>query len=290
MSDSMPENYGQGESGPIGDTAPVGNEVGTESTTDSHTESTGYNPSWNEALELLPDDYLRDKVKPVFEKWDTNNNERYTKLQQQYEPYKELIEHNVEFDRIKAAFEFQNKIANSPEEAFKALGTHLGYDIDAVMNAIAGQGQGETPNPDDAEDPRLTELRKNQEGMLNLLAEQELSRQQKEQEIQEKQYYTETVTELDRLTEKYGQFDRNRAVREALWVSEQSGKPVDLEAGVRALAELAKTAFKNSPSANAPGVFAGNGSLASGRVDTSKMSDKEFQDYAVARMTAINGG
>lgn len=289
MSDSMPENYGQGESGPE-ITAPVGNENGFESTTDQTVdESKGHNPSWDEALNLLPDDYLRGKVKPVFEKWDSNNNERFTKLQEQYKPYEELIQHDVKFDRIKEAFEFQNRVANHPQDVFKALAAHLGYDVESLLNPGSG-ANGESLVDEDAEDPRLTEMRRIQDGMLNVFAQQEIEKEQAAQKQQEQTWFDETVTSLNSLEEKYGKFDRNRVVREALYLHETTGKPIDFEAGVRSLAELTKTAFANSASSKAPGVFSGNGSLQSGRVDTKNMSDKEQEEYVARRMAELNGG
>lgn len=290
MSDSMPENYGQGESGPDADIIPVGNESGSESTTETAGESTGINPSWNEALELLPDEYLRNKVTPVFQKWDENNNKRFTELQTRYQPYQELVDNNVEFDRIKAAFEFQNRVASNPEETFKALAGHLGYDVESFVKAGENNSDPDGIDPDDAEDPRLAELRKTQEGMLNLLAQREYEKQEQARVEQETQWFEETKSELNRLTEKYGEFDKNRVVRESLAIAEQTGKAVDFEAGVRSLAEFARTAFKNSASAKAPGVFSGNGSLASGRLDTKNMSEKEQEDYVVKRLAQLNGG
>lgn len=287
MSDSMPE-FGQGDSAPVGDevTEP---QVQESTTDDSQQESTGYNPNWKEAFDVLPDEYTRNQVKPVFEKWDENNNKRFTDLQQKYDPYNELIEHNVDMERIKAAFEFQNRVSNQPEEIFKALGAHLGHDMDSFLNALAEEKEFEKPEGEE-DNPHLAELRKTQDGMLNYMAQQEAARQEEAQKAQDAQWFEETKSELDTLEEKYGKVDRNRVVREALYIAEQTGKPVNFEEGIRSLAEFSKTAFQKSPSAKAPGVFAGNGELASGRVDTKKMSESDFEKYAIAQIARINGG
>lgn len=288
MSDSMPE-FGQGDSV---ETPPVGVAGdSTESTTnEQQQESTGFNPNWKEAFDVLPDDYTRNQVKPVFEKWDENNNKRFTELQQKYDPYKELVEHNVEMERVKAAFEFQNRVANNPKEVFEVLASHLGYDMESIQNALKGKEEANaSEDNEDAEDPRLTALRQQQEGMINFLAEQETAKQEQAQKEQETTWFNETRDELNKLEEKYGKFDRDRVVREALYLSEKSGKEIDFEAGVRSLAELSRTAFENSPSAKAPNVFSGNGDLASGRVDTKTMSESDFEKYALQQIARING-
>lgn len=267
----------------------VGEEVNSAGTSEESSE-TGYNPNWKEAFDVLPDEYTRNQVKPVFEKWDSANNRRYEELQNKFNPYNELIEHGVDMERIKAAFEFQNQVASKPEDIFKALGAHLGYDMESIQNALKGMGdESEEDDSDEIEDPRLAELRKTQEGMIEFLAQQEAAKQEAAQKEQESKWFDETSNTLTELEGKYGKFDRNRVVREALMISEQTGKPVDFEAGVRSLAEFSRTAFQNSPSANAPGVFSGNGNLASGRVDTKKMNDSDFEKYAIAEMARING-
>lgn len=287
MSGSMPEGYGQGDSGPVGDEGNQSQEV--ESTTDEgQSESTGYNPNWKEAFDVLPDEYTRNQVKPVFEKWDANNNKRYADLQAQYDPYKELLEHKVDMERIKGAFEFQNRVASNPKEIFEALGAHLNVNPEALKRLFEEE-QNQSTDDEDKEDPRLAELRKNQEGMLNWVAQQETARQEAAKKVQEDTWFKETSTALDSLEEKYGKFDRNRVVREALYLAEQKGGEVDFEAGIRSLAELSQTAFEKSPSAKAPNVFSGNGDLASGRVDTKKMSESEFQKYALTEIARING-
>lgn len=290
MSDSLPEGYGQGESGPADSSE---SQVIPESTTtDTESAGTGHNPSWNEAFEFLPNEF-HEKLKPVFGKWDSAANSRYEKVQQETAPYKVLIENQVPIDDIRQAFELRAQLANSPQEMFNRLAQHLGYDISELGNEDQ-ESQGLNGYPDDEENPALAEMRKQQEGIVQYLAlqnqrEQEFQAQQ-QQAAQEKEWYDTTVSELDSLTTKYGEFDRNRAVQFAVWEAEKSGKAVDLEEGVKSMLEFRNSAIQQSANAGAPNVFSGNGNLASGRVDTSKMSDTEFAKFAMAKLKAKNGG
>jgi hypothetical protein len=299
MSESLPENYGQGESGPESTESttpetPSTTGESTSTTTDStQQEPTGYNPSWNEAFDLIPIEDYREKLKPVFEKWDKHNNQRYEQVQQKYAPYQVLADNNVAIDDVRQAFELRNQIAANPQEVFQRLAQHLGIDL-SKLDSNGDESQGLNEYPDEEDDPRFKELKRQQESILTYLQTQaqqeEQARLAKEQQAQETNWYNETKSTLDSLEQKYGTFDRNRVVQFAVWEAEKTGKPVDLEVGLRAMREFTQSAIQSSANASAPDVFSGNGALVSGRVDTSKMSEAEFEKYAIERIAAKNAG
>lgn len=306
MSDQMPENYGQGYSAPdnvndsptpVGESNDSGNE-GTATTDSQESTGTGYNPNWDEALNGLPPEF-HAKLKPVFSKWDSSANQRYEKVQQEYAPYKILAENQVSIDDVRQAFELRNQLSANPQEMFNRLAQHLGVDLNRLNGAA-----GENPNGDesqglnaeypDDEDPRYTELKRQNEAVINYLAMQEAQQEQiqqaQQQQEQEKSWYNDTKSQLDSLEQTYGKFDRNRAVQFAIWEAERTGQELSLEAGVKAMNEFRSNAIQTSANQNAADVFSGNGSLASGRVDTKNMSDAEFEQYAIAKIRAKNGG
>lgn len=299
MSDMIPES-GQGESV----TEPIGNPAGgdssgslSESTTSQGSEPTGYNPAWDEAFSAIADvPEFHEKLKPVFKKWDESSNSRYEKVQQEIAPYRPLLENNVPFEDIQAAFELRNRLATEPKEIFEKLATHLGYDISSLVEANGdeeSQGQNQYSEDED-DDPRITALRKELDAQKQFLQQQAQEQIAKDnalkQEQQEQEYYTKTVAELDRLESTYGKFDRNKAVQFAIWEAQTAGSDeINLEAGLKAMKEFQGQAIQSSANSKAPDVFSGNGSLASGRVDTSKMSEDEFQKFAVERMKAKLG-
>lgn len=293
MSDYMPEDSGQGDAGESGESQ----EFNSDSTAgESGGGQTGYNPNWDEAFNGLPPEF-HEKLKPVFTKWDQSSNQRYEQVQQRYSPYEILAENEVSIDDVRQAFELRNQISRTPQEVFGRLAAHLGYDISKLnQNGDEGQGLNEYSDNED-EDPRIAELKRQNEGILNYLDQrhqhEENQRLEQEQAQQESQWFDETKSTLDTLESKYGKFDRNRVVQFALWEAESKGTDVNLEDGIRAMQEFTKTAIQGSANASAPQVFSGNGALVSGRVDTSKMNDAEFQKYAVERIrakNAANGG
>lgn len=263
----------------------------TAETTETQQESS-INPNWKEALDILPDEFLRGKLTPVFEKWDKNNNSRFEKVQQelsQYSPYKPLIENKVPFEELQQAYQLRNEIANNPQGVLERLAQHMGIDISQLVKGEQGQGLEEI-NPEEPVDPRILEMQRTQEAQNAYLAQIHAERQAIEAEKQETLFFNETKAELDKLTATYGDFDRNRVVAEALRLSEATGKPVDLEEGVKSLRAYEDEVIKRSANRNAPQVFSGGGGLPSGAVDTSKMTDDEVIAYAANRAKAMNGG
>jgi hypothetical protein len=262
-----------------------------ESTAGGESNSTGYNPVWDEAFSAIPDvPEFKDKLRPVFEKWDSNNNSRYEKVQQEFAPYRPLLENNVPFDDIQAAFELRNQIASNPQEIFGRLAQHLGYDVSGLVAPDRDEESQGQYSEDEDDDPRISKLAKENEEIKSYLqrqAQEQIDQQNAiQQEQQEREYYNSTVETLNSLEERYGKFDRNKAVQFAIWEAETNGTEVDLESGFRAMKAFQGQAIQESANSSAPDVFSGNGSLVSGRVDTSKMSDAEFQKYAVERMKA----
>lgn len=260
----------------------------TSTTETQNSETSSHNPSWNEALELLPDDYLRGKLTPVFDKWEKHNNSRFEKVQQQYSPYKDLVENNVSIDDIRDAYRLRNEVQTNPQIIFERLASHLGYDINLLKGE---QSQGlENDDPEGGiTDPRIAELEKRQEQSEMILAEQIRREEAIAQQQQEQTWINETKSELDRLETTYGKFDRNRAVQFAVLEHERTGAPVSIEAGVKSLMAIYDEARKTSANASAPLTFSGTGGLPSGAVDTSKMSEKELEQYVIGRMAALNG-
>lgn len=289
MSDTIPEGNTQGQEN-LSESPELTFDNGTsnESQQENTQQESNVNPNWKEALDVLPDDYLRGKVTPIFEKWDKNNNARFQAVQQelqQYSDYKPLVENKVPFAELQQAYQLRNEIANNPQVIFERLANHLGFDVSALVNGEQSQGLEENENPEGTvSDPRFDEVKQMQDKQNAFLAQIAAERQQIEQQRQEQEYFNQTKTELDRLQTVHGDFDRNMAVQWSLWESERTGQPVNLETGLKAMLAYNDSIRKSSANNSAPEVFGGGGGLPSGAVDTSKMSDAEFEKYAAQRM------
>jgi len=291
MSDMIPEGNTQGQENETLSESPEisfhENGTSNENPQETQNEST-VNPNWKEALDVLPDEYLRGKVTPIFKKWDDNNNTRFQAVQQElskYDPYKPLIENNVPFEELQQAYQLRNEIANNPRVIFDRLASHLGIDVSTLLNGEQSQGlEEENPDGENLSDPRYDEVKAIQDKQNAFLAQIAAERQQVETQRWEQETFNQTKQELDTLQTKYGQFDRNAAVQFAIWDSEKTGQPLNLEQGVKSMLAYNDSILKNSANNSAPDVFSGGGGLPSGAADTSKMSDDEFNKYAAQRM------
>ena len=257
----------------------------------------GINPNWKELLDVLPDEFIRNRALPVLDKWDRNNNQRFEKVQQQYAPYQQLVDNQIPFEDIQTAFMLRNEVQQNPQAIFERLAQHLGYDI-SKLTGNASESQG-LPNPEDNSDledldPRLQGIaqqqemmRRQQEAMLQMMTLDKQREMQIAQQQQEQQWYQETVSTLDKLGVPKDGDERNRFVQFALMEQQRTGaSDVDFNSAWNAYRAW------RGPQANAtaPDVTPGNGNFAAEKFDFSKMSNEDVENLAIQKLRALNGG
>src|SRR6478609_6160995 len=108
MSD-LPVNEGDA---PV-DSAPVD--------TATQQQPTGENPAWGELLGVLPSS-LHQQVKPFLSKWDQGVQERLTKVQSQYDPYKDFV--GTDPEQIRASMKLAELVASDPRGFYDNLGSY----------------------------------------------------------------------------------------------------------------------------------------------------------------------
>ncbi len=79
------------------------------------TTNSSENPAWNDILQALPED-LHTVVKPMLEQWDSTVQDKIQQVHKQYEPYKPLVEHEVDMDYIDQAIYIAQQLENNPQE------------------------------------------------------------------------------------------------------------------------------------------------------------------------------
>lgn len=124
--------------------------------------STGYNPNFQPLLNDLPQD-LHGKVLPHLQQWDKGVNERFQKLQSDYEPWKPILNQpGVTPDMVSTGLGMLNLLETNPEALYKALVEN--YKFGQNQDSQAGQGQTPPVQPtptDDPLDPRFQQLENN---------------------------------------------------------------------------------------------------------------------------------
>lgn len=142
-------------------------------------ENTG-NPAWKPFLDVLPTS-LHPTVTPVLQQWDKGVQDRFTQVQQQYEPWKPFIDQGIDPSTIQGLL---NLLENDPKSLWENLGQYHGFTGD--------QGQGEQQNGqefnlDEIQDPdQQFDLSKNPE-FQQIKIQNEQMRQAFEAQIQQQQ-------------------------------------------------------------------------------------------------------
>ncbi len=171
-----------------GESAPVESSQGSEGTGTNE----GGNPAWNEILGVLPDS-LHSTVRPALEKWDTNYREGISKVQSQYEPFKDILAQVDDPQTLQYALALLDKIENEPRSIYDALAEHNGW----AENSGQGQSNSEIdPNEYDPEnlpdDPRLLRA----EQLAEAVAEYTMQQHQAQTEAEEDAALEQHITSL----------------------------------------------------------------------------------------------
>lgn len=121
MSDSLPEDYGQGEAGP---------DNGADSTAvesnDSSEESV--NPYWTSALENIPKEF-HSQLTPTFKEWDNNYAKDKEELAK-YKPYSEFVTRGVPVEDIDQSLELARIYQQQPRDLFNYLAQQYNFTLE----------------------------------------------------------------------------------------------------------------------------------------------------------------
>lgn len=244
-------------------------ETGTEtSSEDTSSEETGGNPAWKDLLASVPDS-LHHVITPHLQKWDQGVQSRFQQLQQDnsvYEPYKELIDNQVDPQSIQQAMAVMAMINDNPDQFFKEMQTFYKDDPRFAQQQENSQGQesvdlGEQGQQFDLEsDPRFQTIAQQQEIIAQYLAGQVADQEASQADV-------DLDTEIKALETKYGAFDEE-------FVFGLANAGVDLEVAVQRYQNLVTRSRNPVPGSNLPNVVAPGGGVPSTATDISKLDRK----------------
>lgn len=264
----MSENAGI-ESG--GETAPVESSQGSQGTGTNE----GGNPAWNEILGVLPDS-LHSTVRPALEKWDTNYREGISKVQSQYEPYKEILDSGIEPQNLQYALALLDKIENDPRAIYDALAEHNGW----AENGGQGQPNSEIdPNEYDPEnlpeDPRLLRA----EQLAEAVAEYTMQQHQQQTEAEEDAALEQHISSLK---EQHGIDENDETVDEFVMGLMLAGVPA--EKAFEKYTALTQTVSTRPRANDSAPVVLGGGGVPSTAIPRDQIRDPKARRALVAQM------
>lgn len=227
------------------------------------------NPAWNEFLDVVPKE-LHGQVTPLLEKWDKGVQERFTKVQSEYEPWKEFNSAGVDPDTARFALNLLNSLNDNPQMVYKAIGDY--YKLGGVDPKETEQGRIEPkPDQDDPYAAKIANLERNNAVVAQALIQQHEARQAAEQDAA-------LDAELSGLRKQYGDYNEQYVL--AMMQNGLTAKQAVENYFNFREAEIKRYVPK-------PLIMGGNGGMAPGNsVDVRKLSESGTKDLVVQMLQA----
>lgn len=270
MSDSLPENYGQGDNG-------VTEESGTTDSTAVESNEEKVNPYWADALQGVPDEFHK-VLTPKFQEWDKNYARDKEKLSK-FEQYSPFLENGVGPEDINNSLQLANVLQNNPRELFDYLREQHNFTVEEANNAVEEQFDVSTDGFDLEKDPRFQELQQQTQTMQQFIQQQENAKL-------ETQMRSQVDQEVKAVTEKYPMFDIADVAAMATGMANARGNV--LPNLIEAAEHMAKMLPQNRVSDSAPPTLSGNRGIPSERPNFGKMTSDQRSAYVAAQIEAAN--
>jgi hypothetical protein len=246
---------------------PQGTEVITPVVTEE-TSSTGH-PAWEEVFEGLPDS-MRPLLTPHLEKWDKGVEARIAKANEQFAPWKDLADAQINPDAAIQALNFMQAIENDPAGVVKALQDAYGLTKAEAKAVVAEKlAEGETPTEQSPEAKRIAELEARLTEVANGVQSQTKAQQDAKNAGDLRIY-------LDGLKEKFPLVPETVVVAYLANGLDGEKAAKDYMANLDASMKAAQT-----PGEAAPTVLGATGGLPTNQQDLTKLTEKERKDLAV---------
>lgn len=276
---------------PAEGTEEVGNSQEVENEPQADASEGGINPVWDPIRQELGMQF--ETIKPHLLEIDKGFNQGITKANEKYTPWKTFDEQGITPDAINQSFAVLQKLNDSPEEVYAALGQFLQENGRLPKNAQeAEQALEDADGGDEFETPEQQELRE--------LREQQAQFQQYIQAQQNEQHIAQLNAKAEQeVAQEYDAFEKahpdltdaeKQAIYEKHFLYAQAGpdKMRPLEAVYEEISRL-KNSFLSTPRPNdlAPRLPGAGGGVPTGqRKDPSEFSREESQDALAAFLMA----
>lgn len=261
--------------------------VGMETGTGQESQvgaSDGTNPAWGSILEKLPTS-LHSQITPELQKWDQGVQNRFQDLQSKYDPYKSLVEEQVDPAFVQQALALANAFNQNPRGLYDQIVGVFGEEWG--LNGQPTEDQGIPEDVDSSitdinklleSNPQLKELADNQVVLAQYLMEQE---QEKQSRIVE----SNLDNAIASLTEKYGDtWDPD-------YVFTVASQDPNVETDYAGAIERAIVKFQglvgNAPRKTGPSVVAPSSSVPSDRVDIAGLSSKDARSLVAHLLSTV---
>jgi hypothetical protein len=234
---------------------------------DGQAQVHGSNPSFQPLLQELPPD-LHDKVLPHLQQWDKGVNDRFTKLQSDIAPWKQVMSSGATAEMVQNGLNLMNLLETNPEALWRALAEN--YQFEQQQQA---SGQGPTPpvqQPPTEDDPYA--LRFQQMEQANVTLAQHVLEMRRQEEQKREDYAI--AQEFDQAHKKLGDFNDDMVRAKCIANPSLSVEQAAQEYQNWYRAEMAKHGARPILSGSSGGAVPGN------NVDVTKLTGQQTRQLA----------
>jgi len=220
------------------------------------------NPAWQPFLDILPDS-LHETVRPVLQDWDRNVQSRYETIQQEYAPYQQFREQNIDPEELAYSHQVVQALNENPAEVIRTMAEFFGIELTPQQQAQAQAVAAQTPVDTESleVDPRIAQLEQGFQTLAAMALEQRSQAEVRQADIQ-------LETTLNELRQQHGDFDEKVVLSYML-----SGQTA--EQAVAAYKNLESHILSGANRPPAPRVMGGGGGIVNDKVNPAAMSDAE---------------
>jgi hypothetical protein len=251
------------------------------------TQEDSGNPAWSELLGVLPEN-LHHLVKPHLEKWDKGVQDRFTKVQSEYAPYKDFV--GIPAEQIAASMNLARMIAENPRDFYDRMGSTYGAEWglnqdqgqvadDADDYSLDGFEEEGQPQVDIENNPLIKQLKEQQDIIANFLA-QDI---QQKQSAQEAQAIAEAGTQIE---SEFAEIAKTYGLESVPKEAERLMLSLALQNEGVTITDAAKEVMPLfAPKGPRPIIVGPGGGVPANNLDTAKMDRKDTKGL-VAQMLA----
>lgn len=279
---------GQDQTSDLNEVEDAGNsqELDTGTHEDLQSQEGGINPVWDPIRQELGLGF--ESIKPHLLEIDKGFNAGITKANEKYAPWKTFDEQGITPDAINQSFSVLQKLNDSPEEVYAALGQFLQENGRLPQSAQEAEQALEDAEDDEFETPEQKELRELREQVEGFRQYQEAQQQQQNWERLSAKAEQDVAAEYDAFENAHPDLTpaEKQEVYNRHFLYAQAG-PDKIRSLEQVYTEVAgfRDAIRTAPRPNdlAPRLPGAGGGVPTGqRKDPSEFSSEESQDAMVA--------
>lgn len=234
------------------------------------------NPAWQEFVGDADPEVYQKYIEPAFTKWDQSVSKRFNQVQQEYEPWKEVIK-STDPQTAGFAVNLLNALNNNPQDVVEKVIDY--YKLDQLRGGGQGQGQPEPKAVPEVE-PWAKEIEQLKQHNA-LLTEAMLKRHEQEEAARADQWLDDELARVKEANKARGDFNEQ-------WVCAMAAQTgVSLDEAAKAYYEWRDqevNKYRTRPLIM-PG---GGGAPGAGGINVKKLDNKGVNNLIVDLLNANN--